>query len=136
MLQTSIIIDHQERRIYMFQQNEVKISDSEWLIMQVIWNKSPLYMGDIVSALSYTPWRRTTIQTMVARLVTKNVIATNRTGYAFLYYPLITREDAVNMYTKSFIERVYRGNAGELVAAVAESDMLKPDDKKRLKKLF
>jgi len=93
-------------------------------------------MGDIVSALSYTPWRRTTIQTMVARLVTKNVIATNRTGYAFLYYPLISREDAVNMYTKSFVERVYCGNAADLVTKIAESDMLKPDDKKKLKKLF
>ncbi len=120
----------------MFQQNEVKISDSEWLIMQVIWSKSPLYMGDIVSALSYTPWRRTTIQTMVARLVTKNVIATNRTGYAFLYYPVISREDAVKMYTKSFVERVFSGSAAELVTLVAENDMLKPEEKKKLKKLF
>lgn len=120
----------------MFQQNEVKISDSEWLIMQVIWNKSPLYMGDIVSALSYTPWRRTTIQTMVARLVTKNVIATNRTGYAFLYYPIISKEAAVSMYTKSFVDRVYNGNAAGLVTMIAESDMLKPEDKKKLKKLF
>jgi len=120
----------------MFQQNEVKISDSEWLIMQVIWNKSPLYMGDIVAALSYTPWRRTTIQTMVARLVTKNVIATNRTGYAFLYYPIIAREDAVKMYTKSFVERVYGGNAYELVTLLAEGDLLKPEEKKKLKKLF
>ena len=120
----------------MYQQNEVKISDSEWLIMQVIWNKSPLYMGDIVSALSYTPWRRTTIQTMVARLVTKNVIATNRTGYAFLYYPLISREDAVNMYTKSFIDRVFCGSAADLVTLIAEKELLKPEDKKKLKKLF
>lgn len=120
----------------MYQQNEVKISDSEWLIMQAIWSKSPLYMGDIVSALNYTPWSRTTIQTMVARLVAKNVVATNRTGYAFLYYPLITEEDAVKMYTKSFIDRVYRGSAAKLVSTLAAGDMLKPEDKKKLKKLF
>jgi len=120
----------------MFQQNKVKISDSEWLVMQAIWSKSPLYMGDIVSALNYTPWSRTTIQTMVARLVTKNVIATNRMGYAFLYYPLISEDDAVKMYTQSFITRVYRGNAANLVTAIAASDMLKPEDKKKLKKLF
>ena len=130
------MIKFNERRIFMFQQNKVKISDSEWLVMQAIWSKSPLYMGDIVSALNYTPWSRTTIQTMVARLVTKNVIATNRMGYAFLYYPLISEDDAVKMYTQSFITRVYRGNAANLVTAIAASDMLKPEDKKKLKKLF
>lgn len=120
----------------MYIQNEVKISDSEWLIIQPLWEKSPLYMGDIVRALAYTPWNRTTIQTMVARLIAKGVISTNRAGYAFLYYPAITEEEAVQMYTKSFIDRVYRGNAAALVTAIAEGDSLSPKEKKELKKLF
>ena len=120
----------------MYIQNEFKISDSEWLIMQVMWDKSPLYMGDIVKALDYTPWARTTIQTMVARLVTKNAIGTNRIGYAFLYYPLISKEDAVKMYTKSFIERVYSGDASTLVTAIASGDYLTPQEKKVVKKLL
>lgn len=120
----------------MYIQNEVKISDSEWLILQPIWNKSPLYMGDIVSALSHTPWSRTTIQTMVARLVAKGVVGTSRTGYAFLYYPLVTEEEAVKMYTKSFVDRVYRGKSAELISYIAKNDLLSAEEKKSLKKLF
>ncbi len=120
----------------MYQQNEVKISDSEWLILQVIWSKSPITMGDIVKALDYTPWARTTIQTMVARLVSKKILSTNAAGYAFLYSPLISKEDAVKMYTKSFIYQVYSGDASALVAAIASGNYLTPQEKKVVKKLL
>jgi len=120
----------------MYQQSEVKISDSEWLILQVIWEKSPLYMGDIVKALQYTPWKKPTIQTMVARLAAKNIIGTNKSAFAFLYYPIISREEALKMYTKSFVERVYNGNAYELLSKMAKEDYLAPQEKKELKKLF
>lgn len=119
----------------MYKQNEVKISDSEWLILQVIWSKNvPMRMGEIASALSYTPWKRTTIQTMVARLVTKDILGTNQSDYAFLYYPIVAKEAALEMYTKSFIERVYEGNTAELVAAIATGDYLSAEEKKALKK--
>jgi len=120
----------------MYQQNEIKISDAEWLIMQAVWDKSPLYMGDIVKALSHTPWARATIQTMVARLISKNVIGTNRNGYAFLYYPVVTKEDAVKMYTKSFIDRVYNGDISELVNELASDDYLTTEEKKAIKKML
>ena len=120
----------------MYQQSEVKISDSEWLILQVIWNKSPLYMGDIVNALKNTPWKKPTIQTMVARLAAKQIIGTNKAAFAFLYYPIIPKEEALKMYTRSFVERVYNGNAYELLSKMAKEDYLTPREKKEAKKLF
>lgn len=120
----------------MYLQNEVKISDSEWFILQAVWEKSPLFMGDIVKALSDTPWARTTIQTMVARLVSKKVLATSSAGHAFLYYPIVTKEDAVKMYTQSFIDRVYSGDALKLVSEIATGEYLAADQKKAAKKLF
>lgn len=90
----------------MYIQNEVKISDSEWIILHAVWDKSPAYMRDIVKALEFSPWRRSTIQTMVARLVKKNVLGTNHSGNAFLYFPTIPKEEVVKMYTKSFIDHV------------------------------
>ena len=120
----------------MYQQNEVKISDSEWLILQVIWSKSPLYMGDIVNALQHTPWKKPTIQTMVARLAAKKIIGTNKTAFAFLYYPILTKEETAKMYTKSFVDRVYNGNASELITKIVSEDYLTPQQKKALKKSF
>ncbi len=120
----------------MYIKNEIKISDSEWLIMKAIWEKSPAYMGDIVTALSYTPWRRTTIQTMVARLVSKKAIGTDHKDPAFLYYSLISKEDADKMYTKSFVDRVYNGDAVDLVTALVQDGYLTSADIKKIKKIL
>jgi len=120
----------------MYQQSEVKISDSEWFILQAIWDKSPITIRDIIKALKHTPWARTTIQAMVSRLVTKKIISTSASGYAFLYSPLISKEEAVKMYTKSFIDRVYNGNASVLVATIASGDYLTSQEKKVVKKLL
>lgn len=116
--------------------NKVKISDAEWYVMHVIWDNSPLYMGDIVKALSDTSWSRTTIQTMVLRLLSKKIVGTNGKGHAFLYYPLITREDALELYTHSFVERVYRNDPKALATALVQGDYLSDSDKEDLKKLL
>ncbi len=121
----------------MYQENEFKISESEWLVMHAIWNRQqPMYMGEIVKALSNTPWSRTTIQTMVSRLVLKKVVGTNRTGYAFLYYPLVNREEALKSFTETFVRRVYNGNAAMLVNELVTGNYLSVEDRKTLKKLL
>ena len=73
---------------------------------------------------------------MVTRLVAKNAIGTNHTGYAFLYYPNISEKDAIDIYTKSFINRVFKGSAADLINAIASGDYLTEKEKKELKKLF
>ena len=114
----------------MNQRTEIRISDAEWQIMNAVWNKPPMHMGDITKALSHTPWKRSTIQTMVARLVSKNFIGTNHSGSAFLYYPVVVKEDIVKIYTKAFIDRVYNGKASNLVAELASGDYLTTEEKR------
>lgn len=119
----------------MYQENEFKISESEWLVMHVIWDRpQPVYMGDIVKALSNTPWSRTTIQTMVARLLAKQVVGANKTRYAFQYYPIVSKEDAQKSFTESFIRRVYNGDTSLLIKEIASGDYLTAEEKKVLKK--
>jgi len=113
-----------------------KISDAEWKIMHVIWEKSPLYMGDIVKALKESPWSRTTIQTMVLRLLSKEVIGTNREGHAFLYYPQITKQQALDKYLKDFVSRVYQDDSKSLVEEIIDAGLLSSSDKKDIKKLL
>jgi len=69
-------------------------------------------------------------------LIAKKLIAIIRGGHAFQYYPVVPKEDAVKMYTKSFIDRVYKGNASELVIEISSDDYLTTEEKKALKKLL
>lgn len=121
----------------MYQENKYKISDSEWVIMNAIWNlEQPIYMRDIVNALSDTPWSRTTIQTMVSRLLTKKIIDANRKRYAFEYFPAVERKDALRAYTDTIIKRVYDEDPMRLVNEVLEGNHLDAEQKKELKKIL
>ena len=48
----------------------VKISDSEWEVMNVVWSRAPVAASDIVEELSARKgWHARTIRTLLDRLV-------------------------------------------------------------------
>ncbi len=112
-----------------------KISESEWLILNVIWEKSsPVYMKDIVRALGHRPWSRTTIQTMVTRLVQKGIVGTIKSGYAFEYYSIPKKDEVLKEYTEFFVNRVYNSDASALIENIVEGGYLTAEDKRELKR--
>lgn len=115
---------------------DIKISDSEWLVLHVIWDKSPMRMREIVHGLSHTTWSRNTIQTMVARLLNKGIIGADTSDRNFLYYPAIEKEDVLSMYTKYFIERVYNNKAPDLIEEILKEDYLSYEEKEEIKKII
>lgn len=115
--------------------SQISISNSEWSVMQVLWNESPLYMGDIIKKLSGTKWKRTTIQTMTTRLVAKGALGTNRSGYAFLYFPLVSEDSFSYSETTDFVNRVHYGSISKCVEMYLEQNKISAEEKEALKKL-
>ena len=55
--------------------NLPKISDAEWSLMKILWNKSPLTANQLVELLSSTvKWNHRTIKTLLNRLVKKGAL--------------------------------------------------------------
>ena len=51
------------------------ISEAEWEVIKIIWEKGPLTAGQIVAALEgQKHWRPRTIKTLLARLVKKGAV--------------------------------------------------------------
>ena len=49
-----------------------KISESEWLVMRVLWSKSPLAAQEVFEQLdTTTKWKPKTVKTLIDRLVKK-----------------------------------------------------------------
>jgi len=49
-----------------------RISDAEWLVMEVVWSSAPVTANEIVDALGdRSGWNPRTIKTMLNRLVKK-----------------------------------------------------------------
>ena len=104
--------------------NEINISESEWTVMEYLWNNPMVTITEIRKALSPTGWSDSTIKTLVRRLVSKNAVAINDEAATFRYYPLLTQQECRLKETKSFINRVYDGSVSMLVTNLAADSNL------------
>ena len=86
------------------------LTDSEWQIMRVLWEKSPVSAIDIMKSLiDIKAWSITTVKTFLARLVNKQMITFEEHGKMFLYSPKLTERDCVIAEMKQIINRIYGG---------------------------
>lgn len=104
--------------------NEINISESEWTVMEYLWNNPMVTITEIRKELSSTGWSDSTIKTLVRRLVSKNAVAINDEAATFRYYPLISQQECRLKETKSFINRVYDGSVSMLVTNLAADSNL------------
>ena len=114
-----------------------KISESEWLVMKVIWDENPVSSNRVVDILSEsTQWNPKTIKTLLSRLVKKGAVGYENEGRSYLYYPLIEEQVLVKAESKSFLKRVFRGALKPMIATMVESEDLSEEEIEELKGLL
>ena len=116
--------------------NLVSISESEWIVMKIIWGNAPKTLPEILNGLKHTEWSTTTIQTYLARLVKKGALATERQGKGYLYYPAISETDCQIAESRTFLNRVYDGSLSQMVKGFVKSGNLSADELNELKELI
>ncbi len=114
-----------------------KISESEWLVMQVLWSKGPLTANEVVEELvKKTKWKPKTIKTLISRLMSKKAVTFHKEGRMYRYYPAVSEGKCVHTETRSFLRRVYRGATRPMLAAFLEDAELSAEDVKEFKKIL
>ncbi len=115
----------------------VAITDAEWGIMELLWEKSPRTSQEIVALLEQERgWKRATVVTLLARLAAKGALETEPQGNRFLYTPAVQRTACVAEETRSFLDRMFGGALRPLVAHCAEHQSLTKKDITELKALL
>lgn len=114
-----------------------QISDYELALMKIIWanNGTALY-AEIVKVLEKrgTPWTKNTIITLLSRLIEKGFLKTIKTGFRNQYIALVMEIDYQEAQAKSFLNKLYEGNAKGLVAMLMQKELLSSEDYEDLKK--
>lgn len=94
-----------------------RISEAEWAVMEVLWASAPATARDVHAALgSDRDWTLHTVKTLLARLLDKGALDHEVEGKRYLYSPAVSREECVREESRSFLERVHRGEASPLLA--------------------
>ncbi|MFE5429286.1 MULTISPECIES: penicillinase repressor BlaI [Bacillaceae] len=111
------------------EKNIPSISESEWEIMNVLWDKAPQTANDIIGSLQEsTHWKPKTIRTLLDRLVQKDVVGVNKNLRVYTFYPLYTQEECQRAETESFINRIYGGTLKSMLVQFIQEDTLSDDD--------
>jgi len=113
------------------------ISDAEWEVMEVLWAEAPLTSREVVERLAEgTDWSPKTIKTLLGRLVRKGALAYDEEGNRYLYSPAVARRDAVRAEGRSFVERVFGGDAALALLHFARQVDLPPAEVEELRRLL
>lgn len=107
----------------------IRISQAELDVMDIVWAHAPIAAIDVAAALSFEKdWNIRTVKTLLARLVEKQALSTEKDGRRFLYRPLIDRETYVSGAATRLVDRLFGGRAAPLVAQLVESKALSAED--------
>lgn len=113
------------------------ISDSEWKVMKVVWNNSPILASEIVEKLeSDTGWNPKTIHTLIRRLVTKGAITAKKEKTYYSYYAAVSENECVKKETKTFLEKCFNGSFNMLMSNFIKDEKLSEEDIEELQELL
>ena len=115
----------------------INISESEWEVMNVVWQKSPIPASEIVQQLSArNKWHSRTIRTLLDRLVKKGALTIAEDGKRNLYAPAISMDECIHHESRSFIDRVFGGEPVSMLLNLVKNTKLSADEIKQLKKIL
>ncbi len=92
------------------------LQQSDRYIMEKLWEESPRTITQLYHELKEEQgWSKSTVNTLLTRMVEKGIIYYEEGGRARQYYPAVKREDAAVAETENFLQRVYKGSVGMMM---------------------
>lgn len=115
-----------------------QITDSEWLIMKALWEKSPLKNREIVETISKkSSWNNKTIETLLKRLVDKGAVGFNLINSKIReYYPIVSQEECIRVENETFLKKVYDGSVSMMMANFLKHQKLSREELEKLKRMI
>lgn len=107
----------------------MQISDAEWQVMKIIWMQGEQTSSDLIRVLAERfDWSKSTIQTLLARLVEKECLTRKKEGKSFVYSALLTLDQSRDLLVRDIKDKVCSRRMKQLVAdLIAECDFTQAD---------
>lgn len=114
------------------------LSDAEREVLKVLWEHGPQGVREVLSRLKEQgqEWTRSTVVTLLHRLQAKRYIASDKSQYAFVYRPLVSREDVMHARMTELAGELSDGDAVPLMLAFAERHRFSSDELSRLQRMI
>ena len=85
----------------------MQISNAEWRIMKIIWMEGKQTSTDLIAVLSERfDWSKSTIKTLLTRLVEKGCLTREKSGKSFVYSALLTQDQSLDLVVEEVKDKV------------------------------
>ena len=116
---------------------QIKLTGSEWSVLDSLWRESPQTVMQLVANLSKTVgWAKSTTITTLRRMEEKGLVHCEIAGKGRSYTPAVEQEQAEISETRSFLDRVYRGSVGLMMSAMAQRQELSKKEIAELREIL
>ena len=107
----------------------MQISDAEWQVMKIIWMQGEQTSTDLIMVLAERfDWSKSTIQTLLARLVEKECLTRKKEGKSFVYSALLTLDQSRDLLVQDIKDKVCSRRIKNLLAdLIVECDFTQAD---------
>lgn len=113
------------------------LSENEWYIMQVLWEKSPSTLREICDALKESKgWTKHAVTSFLKRMLEKGAIKVDESGKVKEYFAVWSREETILEETHSILDRVYRGDLLLMVSNAVKEQKLSKEEIEELKNML
>jgi BlaI family transcriptional regulator, penicillinase repressor len=113
-----------------------RISESEWEVMRVVWQKGLCTASDVIEALPKRGWHPKTVKTLLGRLAKKKALGFVEEGRSYVYRALVSEKECAQAESESFLERVFGGSLQPMLAHFVEGRKLSAEDIRELKRIL
>ena len=107
----------------------MQISDAEWQVMKIVWMQGEQTSTDLIRVLAERfDWSKSTIQTLLARLVEKECLTRKKEGKFFVYSALLTLDQSRDLLVRDIKDKVCSRRIKNLLAdLIVECDFTLAD---------
>ncbi len=108
---------------------KVHLSNSEWEIMNVLWDTPRMTISQIVAKLNEKKfWDKHVVITMLNRMEKKGAVSYQRNGRAKEYFSVISQNDTVMEESERFLDRVFSGSLSLMVNSFLSNKKIKKEE--------
>ncbi len=118
-------------------EHDNELFESEWTIMQVVWEKEPCAAPTVQEALVEAKgWAYTTVKTLMDRMVKKGLLTVEKVRNLYLYRSAMSRPEAQRTEIARTIKRAFDGAMTPMMQFMIEDQDMTADEYDRLEQLI
>ncbi len=115
-----------------------ELGDAELEVLKVLWDEGPAVVREVMNRLHQCGREvaYTTVLTFLTRLEQKGYVRSDKSGLAYVYTPVVSRERVTKSRLRTLMDQLYDGAAAPMVLHLIRSERFSSNEIEQLHNLI